>query len=132
MRCSAAISIAANATLRSGTGDTPTATGSRSVHPSSADAMAIAPPQKQSSQSHSSASPDSSATWATSRSRSGGTWGQQVAARIVMTLSCRKPGSRQPASVPRGRRRLVSWAGLMVTGNGRSTVSCAVVTATVT
>jgi hypothetical protein len=72
-RCSAAASIAASATFRSGTGDTPTATGSRLVHASSDDAMAAAPPQKQSSQSHSSASPESSATRATSRSRSGGT-----------------------------------------------------------
>jgi hypothetical protein len=83
-RCSAAASIAASATFRSGTGSTPIATGSRLVQASSADAVVIAPPQKQSSQSHSSASPDSSATRATSRSRSGGTWGQQVAARIVM------------------------------------------------
>jgi hypothetical protein len=40
------------------------------------------------------------------------------------------PGAGQLASVSRGRRRLVSWAGLMVTGNGRSTVKEAVVTAT--
>lgn len=39
---------------------------------------------------------------------------------------------RQPASVSRGRRRLVSCAGLTVTGNGRSMDSGAVVTATVT
>lgn len=42
-----------------------------------------------------------------------------------------RPVLIQLASVPRGRRRLVSWAGVMVTGNGRATVSEAVVTATV-
>jgi hypothetical protein len=88
-RCNVAASIAVRATFRSGTGSTPVATVSRSVQARIADARLIAPPQKQSSQSHSSARPESSAARATSRTRSGGTWGQHVAARIVMSSSCR-------------------------------------------
>ena len=72
-RCNVAASIAVRATFRSGAGSTPIATASRSVQARIADARLIAPPQKQSSQSHSSASPVSCATRATSRSRSGGT-----------------------------------------------------------
>ncbi len=50
--------------------------------------------------------------------------------RIAAT-PVKDPGAGQLASVPRGRRRLMSWAGEMVIGNGRSTVNEAVVTATV-
>ena len=91
IRYKPAASIPVSATFRSGTGSTPIANRSRSVQASMADASVIPPAQKQSSQSHSSCSPDSSAARATARTRSGGTSGRHVAARIVIPLFSRCP-----------------------------------------
>ena len=114
MCSTAAASIAVSVTFRSGAGITPIASRSRLVQASIAAAMVSEPPQKQSSQGHSSARPASSAARATSGSRSGGTCGRHVAPSTVIPSSCRAragpgPGPHRPRrgrdSARRGRER---------------------------
>jgi hypothetical protein len=98
MRSRVATSIAVSATLRSGIGSSPTPTRNVSVQASAAAAAATPLSRKQSSHSHSSSSPASSATRATARRRSGGSWGRNTAPRIVMR------GSSHPPSTPPAQR----------------------------
>jgi hypothetical protein len=77
--------MAVSATLRSGTGSRPMPTVTRLVVARTAVAEAIPLSLKQSSQTHSCASPAASAAAATAPSRSGGWSGVKMAASVGIT-----------------------------------------------
>ena len=120
-RCSMAVSIAAVATFRSGTGSTPIPTRRLVVQARAAEQAGTAPPQKQSSHSHSSSSPAASAATATFRNCSGGTCGRHTAPRVVMWTSSWIATPSESPGIVSARRAAAASCRLLA---GRAGLEC--------